>query len=170
MSDDREGAQRPTYFLRLPYRLGVPLMAISASLHWLVSQSIFLVGIETYDVNGLPRNGRPKVPGGLDGVNEEHIATCDYSPLAIICLLVTSGLVVIFILSMGVKRLPAGGMPFMGSNSVGIATMCHPPQDGGDAQQSLMWGVVSESGDEGIGHYSLSSSAVGALVEKQLYA
>lgn len=61
-------------------------------------------------------------------------------------------------------------MPFVGSNSVGIAAMCHPPQDGGDAQQSLMWGVVSESGDERIGHCSVSSSAVGALVEEQLYA
>ncbi|KAF2028392.1 hypothetical protein EK21DRAFT_27986, partial [Setomelanomma holmii] len=38
-----QGAQRSTYFLQLPYRIGLPFMAISAFLHWLVSQSFFLV-------------------------------------------------------------------------------------------------------------------------------
>ncbi|KAF3046889.1 hypothetical protein E8E12_005587 [Didymella heteroderae] len=170
VSHNRKGAQRSTYFLQLPYRVGVPLMAISASLHWLISQSIFLVSIETYDVNGLPKNGRSKVEGGLDGVNEEHIATCGYSPLAIICLLVVSGLVVIYVVGMGFKKLPSDGMPLVGSNSVGIAAACHPPQDGGDAQHPLMWGVVSESSDEGIGHCSFSSSAVSLPVQGQLHA
>lgn len=170
VSDDRKGAQRSTYFLQLPYRVGIPLMAISASLHWLVSQSIFLVSIETYDVNGLPKNGRSKVEGELDGVDEEHITTCGYSPLAIICLLVVSGLVVVYVVGMGFKKLPSNVMPLVGSNSVGIAAACHAREDSGDMQQPLMWGVITESSDEGIGHCSYSSSAVGLPVQGQLYA
>jgi hypothetical protein len=36
------GAQRSTYYLSLPYRYSVPLLVVSAVLHWLVSQSLFL--------------------------------------------------------------------------------------------------------------------------------
>ena len=171
VSHDREGAQRATHFLQLPYRLGIPLMAISATLHWLVSQSIFLVSIETYDVNGLPKNGR----SGLNVSNEEHITTCGYSPLAMICVLVVGGLVLLLTWVQGVKVLPQGGMPLAGSNSVGITAACHAPRESDDAQQPLMWGVVStglqnDPSEESIGHCSLSSSDVGALVEGQLYA
>ncbi|KIK55865.1 hypothetical protein GYMLUDRAFT_133530, partial [Collybiopsis luxurians FD-317 M1] len=37
------GEQRSTYFLQIPYRYALPLMAYSTVLHWLISQSIFLV-------------------------------------------------------------------------------------------------------------------------------
>lgn len=36
------GEQRSTYFLSLPYRYGVPLIIASSTLHWLISQSLFL--------------------------------------------------------------------------------------------------------------------------------
>jgi len=161
VSHDRIGAQRATYFLQLPYRLGVPLMVMSTALHWLVSQSIFLVSIETYDVNGWPKE------------EEEHVATCGYSPLAIICFLVVSGLVVVFTLVQGGKVLRSEGMPLVGSNSVGIAAACHPLNGVGDVSQPLMWGVVSqevEETEEQIGHCSFSSSAVEVLVKGRLYA
>lgn len=161
VSHDRTGAQRATYFLQLPYRLGVPLMVMSTALHWLVSQSIFLVSIETYDVNGLPKE------------EEERIATCGYSPLAIICLLVVSGLVVVFTLVQGGKVLRSEGMPRVGSNSVGIAAACHALNGEGDVSQPLMWGVVSqevEEAEEHIGHCSFSSSAVEVPVRGRLYA
>ncbi|KAF2621785.1 hypothetical protein BU25DRAFT_378964, partial [Macroventuria anomochaeta] len=99
-------------------------MAILATLHWLLSQSIFLVSIETYDVNGLSKDERPKGGGGEDGFNEEHIATCGYSLLAMICLLVVSGLVVLFALIGGAKVLSSDGMPLVESNSVVIAAAC----------------------------------------------
>jgi hypothetical protein len=37
-----------SYFLSLPYRYAIPLMGTSAILHWLISQSLFLVGIEVH--------------------------------------------------------------------------------------------------------------------------
>ena len=42
------GIQRSTYFISLPWRYGGPLMAANSVLHWLVSQSIFLVSIVVY--------------------------------------------------------------------------------------------------------------------------
>ncbi|KAL4984961.1 hypothetical protein BDW68DRAFT_165943 [Aspergillus falconensis] len=37
------GLQRSTHYLSIPWRYGIPVLAISVTLHWLVSQSIFLV-------------------------------------------------------------------------------------------------------------------------------
>ncbi|KAF9891764.1 hypothetical protein FE257_003245 [Aspergillus nanangensis] len=42
------GHQRSTYFLSLPYRYSIPLLAMSALLHWIISQSLFLVVIKAY--------------------------------------------------------------------------------------------------------------------------
>jgi hypothetical protein len=42
----RRGAQRSSYFLSLPYRFALPLMAVSGLLHWLVSQSLFIAVID----------------------------------------------------------------------------------------------------------------------------
>lgn len=168
VSHDRKGAQRATYFLQLPYRLGLPLMAVSATLHWLVSQSIFLVSINTFDARGLPRIG-------TGFVDEREIATCGFSPLAIMCTLVVGAAVILFVLIMGFQKIPSGGMPLVGSNSVGIAAACHPPKEGSDERQPLMWGVVAsslqvEGVDVTVGHCSLSSSAVAVPFKGQLYA
>ena len=48
-----KGAQRSTYFLQLPYKMGVPLIVVSGLLHWLVSQSIFLVVVARMSLPGL---------------------------------------------------------------------------------------------------------------------
>jgi hypothetical protein len=37
------GIQRSTYFISIPFKYGVLLMAATTTLHWLVSQSTFLV-------------------------------------------------------------------------------------------------------------------------------
>ena len=42
------GRQRSTYRLQLPYKYGIPLVTLSGILHWLVSQSIFLVVVEPH--------------------------------------------------------------------------------------------------------------------------
>lgn len=158
VSHARTGAQRSTYFLQLPYRIGLPLMIASTTLHWLVSQSIFLVSINTFDARGRPKD------------DESEIATCGFSPVAIICTLVVGAVVILLPLGMGARKLPLGGMPLVGSSSVGIAAACHPLKDGDDAQKPLMWGVVRGDNGEGISHCSLSSSAVAPLVKDQLYA
>ena len=171
VSHDRAGAQRATYFLQLPYRIGLPLMAMSASLHWLVSQSIFLVNINTYDAVG---NLTTSDMGNHEG-DESDITACGFSPLAIVCTLVAGAVVILFVLLLGAQKIPSGGIPLVGSSSIGIAAACHPTKDGSDELQALMWGAVDQSlqedgADVVVRHCSLSSTAVWVPRDGQLYA
>lgn len=43
------GIQRSTYFISMPWRYGVPLISSISVLHWLISQSIFTIGIVYYE-------------------------------------------------------------------------------------------------------------------------
>ncbi|KAK0615545.1 hypothetical protein DIS24_g11711 [Lasiodiplodia hormozganensis] len=73
-----KGGQRSTYFLQLPYRVGVPLMCGSAVLHWLVSQSIFVVQVRrvwTYEGDVGPKE---------EDEGEDTLTTCAYSPMAMV--------------------------------------------------------------------------------------
>lgn len=45
------GHQRSTYFLSLPYRYALPLISCSGLLHWLISQSLYVVIIRARGVN-----------------------------------------------------------------------------------------------------------------------
>lgn len=47
-----EKAQRSTYFLQLPYRWAILLTIASGSLHWLISQTLFLVQIDVQSATG----------------------------------------------------------------------------------------------------------------------
>ena len=49
---NRTGQQRSTYRLQIPYRYGVVLFAVSALVHWLISQSLFLARVDTFDADG----------------------------------------------------------------------------------------------------------------------
>ncbi|RSL56726.1 hypothetical protein CEP53_006717 [Fusarium sp. AF-6] len=53
------GNQRRTYWLSLPLRYGLPLLAGSAALHWLISQSIFFVRLVIYEDGTIMVSGRP---------------------------------------------------------------------------------------------------------------
>lgn len=48
---DPRGEQRSTHYLQLPYRYAIPLMIIFGTLHWVFSQSLFLVQISTFNIN-----------------------------------------------------------------------------------------------------------------------
>ncbi|KAB8263535.1 hypothetical protein BDV32DRAFT_135786 [Aspergillus pseudonomiae] len=51
VSSEPMGTQRSTYFLSLPYRYAIPFMIVSTLVHWLISESLFLVMIEAYTVD-----------------------------------------------------------------------------------------------------------------------
>ena len=123
--------QRSTYFLQLPYRYGVPLLACSGLMHWLVSQSIFLARVAFYDQNG---NEDPTA----------NVLMCGYSCIAIIFTLCVGGLMVLAVLIMGCRRMRPG-IPVAGYCSAAISGACHPPAD--DMYASVlpvMWGVAEE--------------------------
>ncbi|KAI4956912.1 hypothetical protein J4E86_005384 [Alternaria arbusti] len=159
------GAQRSTYFLQLPYRFGIPLMVLSGTLHWLVSQSIFLIAIDFYDPFGKPGTGSDASNMPFD------YKTLGYSPPAIISVIVLGGLMVISIVAFGYTPY-ARGMPLAGSCSMAISAACHPTEQVGSgqniAEKKLQWGVVS-TGADGLGHCAFSAENVGAVVEGKMY-
>jgi hypothetical protein len=52
VSTTLQGHQRSAYFLQLPYRYALPLLATSTLLHWLASESIFVVSVQLYNMHG----------------------------------------------------------------------------------------------------------------------
>ena len=95
-----KGGQRSTYRLQLPYRYNIPLLVGSGTLHWLVSQSVFLARINVLDSTGV------EVPN-------VSISTCGYSPIAIIFVIVFGFLVVLLGAGNGFRKTESG-MPLAG--------------------------------------------------------
>ncbi|KAI9714164.1 MAG: hypothetical protein M1812_006492 [Candelaria pacifica] len=153
------GTQRSTYFLQLPYRYAGPLLIFSGVLHWLVSQSIFLANVSTYFPDG--------------SLHESNaISTCGYSPIAMMFVLIVGGLLIVFVVSLGARRMNPG-MQLAGSCSAAISAACHqPPDDDGAADLPVMWGKLpKDMMKEGqIGHCCFSSFSVEKPVPGELYA
>lgn len=87
VSSHLQGQQRSRYFLQLPYRFSIPLIIISILMHWVLSQSLFLVvgdkrEDETSDL-------------------EWQFATVEYSPIAIMFAVITSLFMVAWVVITG---------------------------------------------------------------------
>ena len=139
------GKQRSSYRLQLPYIYGIPLLIISGTLHWLVSQSIFLARIEIFDVDGVKQT-------------KNTISTCGYSLIAIITIIAVGSIVMLGGIVNGFRVYDAG-MPLVGSCSAAISAACHPKQQ--DEDMSVLpvkWGA--EKTVELVGHCSFSSFEV----------
>lgn len=150
--------QRTTYFLQLPYRYAFPLLGISGTLHYLISQSIFLASIQLYGT-----------PGGGDrgwSISEKYedsdIMTCGYSPLMIFFSVCVSVFMVALGLGIGYGRKLRGRMPLVGSYSAAISAACHSGREEGyevgTALKPLIWGFVGQV--EGVNKYGFESRDV----------
>lgn len=131
VSETPTGSQRSTYFLQLPYRWALPLMLLSAALHWLCSQSIYLVSIST-------------VPNNPSIEPASELVTCGFSPPAILVTLSVGVIMMMVALLVGRKRY-ANIMPIAGSSSLAISAACHPPthEDGQEAAfLPVQWGRI----------------------------
>lgn len=121
------GEQRSSYYLSLPYAYSIPLIAASALLHWLLSQSIFYVRI---DVEGL-----------AEGTGDV-ISTCGYSPIALVFTIVVGSAMAVVLVGLGMRRYKSP-IPLAGNCSTAISAACHPPdEDKGAALKPIMWGEV----------------------------
>ncbi|OQE44821.1 hypothetical protein PENCOP_c002G08560 [Penicillium coprophilum] len=123
-------SQRSNYFLSLPYRYAIPLMVVSAILHWLISQSLFIVGIEAYSPT-------------LEREQNHDILTCAYSPVAIVSSIAVGSFMLFCVVGQSF-RLFESGMPVVGSCSFTIAAACHPNFDpnrevNGEADERTQW-------------------------------
>jgi hypothetical protein len=149
------GSQRSTYFLQLPYKYSIPLLAASGILHWLVSQSIFLARIEVIKDSYNP---------------SKLVSRCGYSCIAIIFVLFVAGCMLLGAVAIGFRRYK-GNAPLVSTCSAAISAACHrPTDDEGSELLPLQWGVVTWDGNRKFGHCSLSSQGVSAPVLGFLYA
>jgi hypothetical protein len=161
------GSQRSTYFLQLPYRFSLPLIITSTLLHWLVSQSIFVVAYSIY--NDLGHQSQIVFE---DGSIRDGLTTCGYSPIAILAVLVVGILMLAAVVGFGYIPYKTR-MPLAGTSSLAISAACHPEEHLGTEEialstQKLQWGVVSTSLED-IRHCAFSDKEVGPLLDRQVY-
>ena len=150
-----KGLQRPTHFLQIPYRWAVPLIATSALMQWLLSQSIFLVRIEMRDTSGR--------------LSPTSKCACGYSPLSFLVFFIVFftflGVILCFILRVVEIRIPPAR-----HRSFIISAACHPPPNDIDAHlKEVQWGVTKSSSERLIGHCTFTSEEVTAPREARFY-
>jgi hypothetical protein len=123
VSNSSRGAQRTSYMLQLPKRIAVPLMLLSAILHWLCSQSIFLVSLEfEQSVNS------PSYVSDDPG-HAKEVITCGFSPIAIVLTVSLGVAMVLAAIFTALRKFKTAGMPVVGSCSAAISAGCHGVRD-----------------------------------------
>ena len=160
LSGQTRGRQRNSHFFSLPTRYAVPLMAYSAVVHWLLSQSLFLVRVESLDMYGQP-------------VPDDIISRLGYSVIGIIAsmTLILVGEFVAILFGHLRSLDSSKGPPGHGSSSLVISAACHHlDSEGGVHLQEVQWGDVSENQSvETAGHCAFSGRSVPPPTEGRLY-
>jgi hypothetical protein len=148
--------QRSTYFLQLPYRWSLPLVATGGFLHWALSQTFFLVRIDFFN------------RAGGKNLNASKSA-CGFSTLSFV-VFVTVGMALLLVIGVvGFRKMPTH-MPVAGSCSLAISAACHPPPDEIDPQlKRIKWGVTEAKEGEDDPHCALSSGPVTAPKYGKVY-
>ncbi len=162
--------QRSTYYIQIPFTFGIPLMLAAILLHWLLSQSLFLVRTVTYQVANPGQavlNPSATTIGG-------YVSNLGYSYAAILTSLIWGLVLVIIIVAvMYVCKYPVG-LPIGGTNSAVISAACHAgPKEtanGDMTDQPLKWGVIIPGSEDIVGHCSFSSEHVDFPQPGHLYA
>jgi hypothetical protein len=104
-------------------------MILSGVLHWLLSQSLFVVSIE-FDHTRLWSDGDdvtsqnfPQAETGPATSVQEYI-TCGYSINAVLGALVVGAVALVLVVGVGWRRLESSGIPVVGSCSAAIGACC----------------------------------------------
>ncbi|KAM3071463.1 hypothetical protein ACMFMF_007935 [Clarireedia jacksonii] len=127
------GKQQSRYYLSLPYRYAVPIILLSGILHWLVSESLFLIRITAMR--------------GDDIVEGASVSAMGYSALALFLAFLTCFVMLAFIYSKALRRV-GSEIPMVGSCSAAISAACHVSNDEGDISTiPIQWGAVKGAGD-----------------------
>lgn len=144
-----KGSQRGTYFLQLPYRWALPLISVSWMLHWLLSQSFFLVRIDRFDRDGTI-------------LEDDSRSACGVSLSSLVTFFALGLVLCVSVRSIGeigmIPRLPPAG-----SSSLMISAACHPPASEDEPhQREVSWGLITEKHPPFTRYYSLSGDAANA--------
>jgi hypothetical protein len=153
-----KGEQRSTHYLSLPYRYSVPLITVSVAMHWLLSQSIFLLKINTFKVHG------KSVEVSSYSMTASTQA-CGYSPLAMFITIIVGAAAIATLFGFSLRPLRSN-MPLISSCSTAISAACHPPPGDEDASMNpVMWGEVrQDSNDTTFSHQSTIGDRVEGYV------
>jgi hypothetical protein len=162
------GAQRETYWLQLPWRYSISLLACHTIFHWLISRSIFLINLKIYQPNNELLT-RPNTH--FPTANDSGVTTaCGYSPLAIISALAVGFLMfTVLVIVSSFKLKP--DIPVVGGCSFAMSAACHPPEKDADmADKPLSWGAIRHQDGDQPGHCCLTSHNVEKPRLGELYA
>jgi hypothetical protein len=133
------------------------LTTISGVLHWLLSQSLFLVLLEIRDKNG-------------NIIASESTSTVGYSNLSLL-VFATTYLATLFVVLALQLRKTTLRIPPAAHCSLVISAACHPPPGDEDAQLKMVqWGVVRKRFGAGVGHCSFTSEEVSPPESGKQYA
>jgi len=131
-------------------------------MHWLVSQSLFLVRIQTFDADGNPEDGTQS--------STPIISAPGYSPKAIVASIALGGIMLLSLVALGYRRYK-GGIPLVRNNSLAISAACHPEDDDFDpAHSKVMWGAVFHGDKLSPGHCCITSKRVTPPIDGMYYA
>lgn len=143
-------AQRSTYFLSLPYRYAVPMLLFVTTVHYFVSEMVFLAQIEWYDYQG-----------DLAAATTQIF----FSPLAMLIAVTLGSTIVVALVLLGVFKKHPGNMPLAACCSASIAAACQPGLGrerlrGDLALGEVQWGVVGYD-EHDVGHATFAAGGSG---------
>jgi hypothetical protein len=131
VSERPRGKQRESLFFTLPTRYAMPLMACSAALHWLCSQSFFMVRIDGVNAHG-----------EIDP--DDRLVRLGYSATGVIALISLAIAMMVATVCVATFRRLGTGLGET-SMSVVISAACHPGRwETEPWLQEVMWGDVTE--------------------------
>jgi hypothetical protein len=134
-----KGFQRSSYFLSLPLKFGLPVMALTSLLHWFISQAVFIIRTNAFFSDG-----------SRDTENDS--TSIGYSGLGMILSNVVGTVMIINVIVLGRLKYPVGPdyMPIASTCSLAISAACHPPSQDQDASLlPVQWGVTDWNGKAG---------------------
>ncbi|KAI0868376.1 hypothetical protein GGS24DRAFT_513528 [Hypoxylon argillaceum] len=114
---DPQGMQKSTYRLQLPYKYSVPLIVLSIFLHFLISNTIYVV---------VSFGGYLKIitDGLQPGLPDDSAVRVGFSPISLLVVPTIATFLVTIPIILGFKKLPRD-MVIVGSNSLAISAACH---------------------------------------------
>lgn len=129
-----KGQQRTTKFLSLPWKYAGPMLALSATLHWLLAETFFFTNVQYMDYNH-----------EVDDDSSFYGAKWSFLPMFILILLMTVSILLLCVLGAFPLR---SHMPLATHCSAAISAACHAPADGRDAAlKPVMWGELPDEDD-----------------------
>ena len=168
-SPQKDTEQRSTYFIQVPLHYGLPAMASIATLHWLVSQMVFMARIDVYDIHG------NLIPTNMELDSTGSITTVYFSPLAMIIAVPLASVLVLLLIGFAIFARYPSNVPLAACCSASLSAACQPVEGESFGQElplkRLNWGVVDYGrGERGVGHATFSNLPVGQLRKGWLYA